>query len=135
MLIAKQQQLKKAKLADNLNERLSHRPGVLELIKGNILLPSNLQIGEAIKQGDINFKPTSAGETIKYSKPSYLILKKDQQNNQSNNQLTLNQTTNDKQLNNNQPKSMKSCNNYHFDHHCSNLLQSNNNRNLVDTNT
>lgn len=33
----KQRQLKKARLADDLNDRLSHRPGPLELIKGNIL--------------------------------------------------------------------------------------------------
>lgn len=33
----KQRQLKKARLADDLNDRLSHRPGPLELVKGNIL--------------------------------------------------------------------------------------------------
>ena len=29
--------MKKARLADDLNDRLSHRPGPLELVKGNIL--------------------------------------------------------------------------------------------------
>lgn len=131
MLIAKQQQLKKAKLADNLNERLSHRPGVLELIKGNILLPSNLQIEQAVKEGTIYFKPTSAGETIKYPQPSFLILKKDQQSGsqqtaQVQSNLKLDNCSNETQSNKQYQKSMKSCNNYHFDHHCSNLLPNDN---------
>ena len=142
MLIAKQQQLKKAKLADNLNERLSHRPGPLELIKGNILLPSNLQIGQAIKQGTIEFKPTSAGETSKYPQPSFLILKKDQNtNNVSSPNSLLNNSQKSQSPSNNsnqqqQQNKIKNCNNYHFDHHCSSLVKSNNNNsNLAINNT
>ena len=120
-LIARQQQLKKAKLADNLNERLSHRPGPLELIKGNILLPSNLQIGQAVKQGTIDFKPTSLGESIKHPQPSFLILKKEQHD--SSNSLISRVRPAGTQSS--APHNQKSCNNYHFDHHCNSLVKSN----------
>lgn len=33
----RQRLLKKARLTDSLNDKLSHRPGVLELVQGNIL--------------------------------------------------------------------------------------------------
>jgi len=33
----RQRLLKKARLADSLNDKLLHRPGVLELIQGNII--------------------------------------------------------------------------------------------------
>lgn len=33
----KQRRLKRARLKDDLNDRLAHRPGPLELIRGNIL--------------------------------------------------------------------------------------------------
>lgn len=36
-LAERQRMLKKARLADSLNDQLSHRPGPLELIKKNIL--------------------------------------------------------------------------------------------------
>jgi hypothetical protein len=56
-----QRQLKRARLADNLNDKLAARPGVLELVKNNILeIDSNLK--EAIQGGLIKFpstKPTS----------------------------------------------------------------------------
>lgn len=44
----KQRQLKKARLADGLNDRLSHRPGPLELVKGNIL-QTDASFAQAIK--------------------------------------------------------------------------------------
>lgn len=33
----RQRKLKKARLADSLNDKLLHRPGVLELVQGNII--------------------------------------------------------------------------------------------------
>ena len=35
----RQRLLKKARLTDSLNDKLSHRPGILELVQGNILQP------------------------------------------------------------------------------------------------
>lgn len=49
----KQRQLKKARLADDLNDRLSHRPGPLELVKGNIL-HADEKFAQAVK-GKIYF--------------------------------------------------------------------------------
>ena len=44
----RQRQLKRARLADGLNDKLSHRPGPLELVQGNIL-QTNEELAEAIK--------------------------------------------------------------------------------------
>lgn len=44
----RQRLLKKARLADDLNDKLSHRPGPLELIQGNILHVNN-ELTDAIK--------------------------------------------------------------------------------------
>ena len=56
-----QRQLKRARLADNLNDKLAARPGILELVANNILeIEPNLK--EAIQGGRIQFpstKPTS----------------------------------------------------------------------------
>lgn len=62
----KQRQLKKARLADDLNNRLSHRPGPLELIKGNIL-QTDETFAKAVKEGVIQFKSTSEGKALKYA--------------------------------------------------------------------
>src|SRR5699024_5967021 len=59
-----QRKLKKARLADDLNERLSQRPGPLELIKGNIL-HTDETLEQAIKDGQITFKKNCEGEIIK----------------------------------------------------------------------
>lgn len=59
-----QRKLKKARLADDLNDRLSQRPGPLELIKGNILHVDET-LEQAIKEGQITFKKTCEGEIIK----------------------------------------------------------------------
>ena len=59
-----ERKLKKARLADDLNERLSQRPGPLELIKGNILHTDEC-LEQAIKDGQITFKKTCEGEIIK----------------------------------------------------------------------
>lgn len=66
----KQRQLKKARLADDLNDRLSHRPGPLELIKGNILLADE-RVAQAIKEGAIHFKATCEGEPVKHPPPLF----------------------------------------------------------------
>lgn len=51
-------QLKRARLADNLNNKLSVRPGILELVANNIVeIDSNLK--EAIKSGDIQYPSLS----------------------------------------------------------------------------
>lgn len=44
---AKQMQLKRARLADDLNDKISHRPGPMELIHKNIL-PVHSSIKQAI---------------------------------------------------------------------------------------
>ena len=48
-LSATQQVLRKKKLADNLNEKLSQRPGVLELVEDKILEPSNPDLVKALE--------------------------------------------------------------------------------------
>ena len=45
-LQAKQLQLKRARLADDLNDKISHRPGPIELVHKNILpVPVNCLLG------------------------------------------------------------------------------------------
>ena len=68
----KQRQLKKARLTDDLNDRLSHRPGPLELVKGNILLADS-EFVQAVKEGQIQFKATSEGKPIKHPPPRFII--------------------------------------------------------------
>jgi hypothetical protein len=71
-LVARQQKLKRAQLADDLNERLSHRPGPLELIKGNILKAPSDNAEQAVRLGHVQFKPTSAGQPVKHPTPCFL---------------------------------------------------------------
>jgi len=47
----RQRLLKKARLADSLNEKLSHRPGVLDLVQANVLQPDG-KLGQLIKGTD-----------------------------------------------------------------------------------
>ena len=56
----KQRQLKKAKLADSLSNQLLLRPGPLELIKKNILHTDD-PVEQAVKEGQLQFKPTTEG--------------------------------------------------------------------------
>ena len=56
----KQRQLKRAKLADSLSNRLLLRPGPLELIKKNILHTDD-PVEQAVKEGQLQFKPTTEG--------------------------------------------------------------------------
>jgi hypothetical protein len=63
-LAERQRMLKKARLADSLNDQLSHRPGPLELIKKNILHTEE-PIERAVK-GNINY-------VLRYLK--YIVIK------------------------------------------------------------
>lgn len=65
-----ERQLKKVRLADDLNDRLSHRPGPLELVKGNILVADE-RLAQAIKEGAIQFKATCEGEPVKHPPPLF----------------------------------------------------------------
>lgn len=66
----KQRQLKRARLTDGLNDRLSQRPGPLELVKGNILIAEE-GLAQAIKEGALQFKATSEGEPVKHPPPLF----------------------------------------------------------------
>ncbi|GBM45148.1 MKL/myocardin-like protein 2 [Araneus ventricosus] len=68
----KQRQLKKARLADDLNDRLSHRPGPLELIKGNIL-HTDEKFAQAVKEGQIPFKRTCEGQALRHPAPCFIF--------------------------------------------------------------
>ena len=47
-IVANQKDLKKAKLVDDLNDKLASRPGVFELVERNII-PANKNVQDAIK--------------------------------------------------------------------------------------
>ncbi|EGI66919.1 MKL/myocardin-like protein 2 [Acromyrmex echinatior] len=64
--------LKKARLADQLNDQLSHRPGPLELIQKNILHTEE-PIERAVKEGHIPFKATCEGQVTKPQHPDHYI--------------------------------------------------------------
>lgn len=61
--------LKKARLADQLNDQLSHRPGPLELIQKNIL-HTDEPIERAVKEGLVPFKATCEGALRRPEHPS-----------------------------------------------------------------
>lgn len=78
-LVEKQRMLKKARLADQLNDQLSHRPGPLELIQKNILHTEE-PIEEAVKAGRIPFRATCEGQITKPQHPnSYVTYEDDSQ--------------------------------------------------------
>lgn len=52
-------ELKRARLADDLNEKLAKRPGPLELIESGILISPDTSLTEAIKGGKIVYPKTS----------------------------------------------------------------------------
>ena len=65
-----QRQLKRARLADNLNDKLAARPGVLELVANNILeIDPNLK--EAIQGGRIKFPSTKSSPSPILTAPVY----------------------------------------------------------------
>lgn len=63
----RQRLLKRARLVDDLNDKLNHRPGPLDLMKGNILKTEDDKFLEALQgsikilavhlNGNINFTP------------------------------------------------------------------------------
>ena len=57
-LIDKQMQLKRKKLEDNLNDKLSYRPGPLELVKENIL-EAGTPMSQAVQEGTVPFTETT----------------------------------------------------------------------------
>lgn len=72
--------LKKARLADQLNSQLSHRPGPLELIKKNILHVEE-PIERIVKEGLVSFRATSEGLLNRPQHPqSYVTFEDDSQN-------------------------------------------------------
>lgn len=52
-------ELKRARLADDLNEKLAKRPGPLELVESGILISPDTSLTEAIKGGKILYPKTS----------------------------------------------------------------------------
>lgn len=60
-LCDKQRQLKRAKLADTLSNQLQLRPGPLELIQKNILHADDTAVEQAVKEGQVEFRPTAEG--------------------------------------------------------------------------
>lgn len=53
-------ELKRARLADDLNEKLAKRPGPLELVESGILISADTNLTEAIKHGKIVYPRTTA---------------------------------------------------------------------------
>ena len=64
-LCDKQRQLKRARLADTLSNQLQLRPGPLELIQKNILHTDDSAVEQAVKEGQITFRPTNEGLPLK----------------------------------------------------------------------
>lgn len=84
-LAERQRMLKKARLADQLNDHLSHRPGPLELIQKNILHTEET-IEQAVKTGRISYKATSEGQLNRPQHPqSYITLEEDSQSSEGDN--------------------------------------------------
>jgi len=69
-LCDRQRQLKRAKLADSLASQLSHRPGPLELIQKNILHTED-RVEQAVKEGTIQFRPTTEGAQTRLEPTSW----------------------------------------------------------------
>lgn len=75
-LAERQRMLKKARLADQLNDQLSHRPGPLELIKKNIL-HTDEPIERAVKEGLVPFRATCEGQLNRPQHPSSYVTYED----------------------------------------------------------
>lgn len=85
-LAERQRMLKKARLADQLNSQLSHRPGPLELIKKNILHTEE-PIERIVKEGLISFKATSEGLLNRPQQPNgYISYEDDSQSSEGDQQ-------------------------------------------------
>lgn len=57
-------ELKRARLADDLNEKLAKRPGPLELVESGILVTHDSTLTEAIKDGKISYPRTQPHSSI-----------------------------------------------------------------------
>lgn len=68
-LIDKQMRLKRKKLEDNLNDKLSFRPGPLELVKQNIL-EAGTEMSHAVQEGAFPFTDTTADYVESFSPES-----------------------------------------------------------------
>ena len=55
LIIEPQKKLQKAQLAHRLSDQLAHRPGPLELIEKGILETDNLQVQNAIRNGQVHY--------------------------------------------------------------------------------
>jgi hypothetical protein len=63
LIIEPQKKLQKAQLAHRLSEKISIRPGPLELIEKGILeTPENLQVQNAIRNGKVHYEPIKANQ-------------------------------------------------------------------------
>ena len=58
-MLRKCNELKRARLADDLNDKLAKRPGPLELVESGILVSSDSTLTDAIKDGKISYPRTS----------------------------------------------------------------------------
>ena len=68
-LIDKQMRLKRKKLEDNLNDKLSFRPGPLELVKQNIL-EAGTEMSHAVQDGTVPFTETTSDYIDSFSPES-----------------------------------------------------------------
>lgn len=75
-LAERQRMLKKARLADQLNDQLSHRPGPLELIRKNIL-HTEPPIDDAVKAGRIPYRATCEGQLTRPQHPQAYVTPED----------------------------------------------------------
>ena len=57
LIIEPQKRLQKAQLAHRLSEKISVRPGPLELIQKGIIEPDNLQLTNNIRNGRVPYEP------------------------------------------------------------------------------
>ena len=68
-LIDKQMRLKRKKLEDNLNDKLTFRPGPLELVKQNIL-EAGTEMSHAVQEGTVPFTETTSDYVDTFSPES-----------------------------------------------------------------
>ena len=71
LIIEPQKKLQKAQLAHRLSDQLAHRPGPLELIEKGILETDNLQVQNAIRNGQVHYDKVDSIYTMN---PGNLIL-------------------------------------------------------------
>ncbi len=67
-------EFKRARLADDLNVRISNRPGPLELVESGILISSDSSLTQAIKDGRIIYPRTSSAASRVHHPNQALIL-------------------------------------------------------------